>query len=279
MSIQCKALTIGILAACCAGSVYAQESTGLHPSLEAEFFVDLGVYFPERKLSARVNGSLAGNNETIDIDGGSQATRSENIFALEFGWRFGEKWSLRTQYFRNHPSKTVTLDEDVEWKDIVFDAGNSITLGSEFDLVRVFFGRTFETSERHDVGVGAGLHWLRIGASIKGEAIINGMPAGTLREKVSVDAPLPNIGGWYTYSISPRWAARGRVDWFAAGIDEFDGRLINGSVGINYKLFEHGGIGLSYNVFDLELDVDKSNWKGSVSTRYTGPYLSASFYW
>jgi hypothetical protein len=152
-------------------------------------------------------------------------------------------------------------------------------VGSEFDLVRVFFGRKFETGERHDFGVGGGLHWLRLGAYIRGDAIINGMPVGARKESVSVDAPLPNIGAWYIYSISPRWALRARTDWFSASIDEYDGRLLNASFGVDYKLFEHGGLGLSYSVFDLELDVDKNNWRGSMGTRYSGVFASVGFYW
>jgi hypothetical protein len=274
-----RTLAAGLLLVISSGSVLAQESVDVHPSLDSKFYLDLGMYYPTRKLTIPVHGTAGGENDSMDFDRGNHANQSDNTDAGEFGWRFGEKWSFRTQFFANSPSRTATLDEDIEWKDIVFGEGSAVTLGSDFKLVRLFFGRTFETSERHDVGIGAGLHWLEMGAFIKGEAIVNGMPVGIRRESVSVAAPLPNIGAWYSYSISPRWAAHGRVDWFSAGIDEYDGRLLNGSVGVEYKIFEHGGLGVSYNVVDLNLDIDKSNWTGSIGTRYSGLYASVNFYW
>ena len=99
------------------------------------------------------------------------------------------------------------------------------------------------------------------------------------REAVSASAPLPNIGAWYTYSISPRWALKGRLDWLSASVGDYDGRLVNASLGVNYQVFEHAGLGLSYNLFDLEVGVSKSGWRGRWETNYEGPYVYLSFFW
>lgn len=274
-----KALASSILLISFGGSPFAEESVPVNPLLTARFVVDLGVYMPDNKKKITVDGTLGDDNDHIDFDEDLQGGNSEDVFAFDFYWRFGEKWSLRSQYFANSPSETFSLDEDIEWADITFGAGSNVEIGTEFSVLRLFFGRKFETGERSDFGVGAGLHLLEFGAFIAGEAIVNGMPAGFRREDVSVSAPLPNIGAWYMYSISPRWALSTRADWFAAGIDDYDGRLLNVSAGLNYNLFGHLGLGLSYNVLDLRLDVDKPSWHGSVSTRYSGVYASLSYHW
>jgi hypothetical protein len=55
--------------------------------------------------------------------------------------------------------------------------------------------------------------------------------------------------------------------------------LINASIGLNYQAFENFGIGLNYNVFDLDVDVKKNNWRGNANISYDGPYAFLSFYW
>jgi hypothetical protein len=279
MPIFNRALATAILLISTTGSLFAQETVAVHPHLSAKYFGDLGVYMPDRDLKLVVNGAVAGINDEVDFETSAQTKRSDNVFALDFGWRFGEKWSLRLQYFGNSPSKSAVLEQDIEWKDVVFGAGSNVTVGSDFTMFRTFFGRTFDSGERTDYGFGAGLHWLSLGAFIEGEAIVNGMPSGFRHESVSLDAPLPNIGAWWMYSLSPKWAVSARADWFSASIDDYDGGLTNLALGVNYQIFEHAGLGLSYNLFRLDLDVSKTAWNGSVSTEYSGLYANVSFYW
>jgi hypothetical protein len=90
---------------------------------------------------------------------------------------------------------------------------------------------------------------------------------------------LPNIGVWYKYSITPRWALRTRLDLFSASFDDYDGRLINVGLGVNYQAFEHFGIGLNYNYVELDVKINKTDWRGNIKTTYDGVYVYASFYY
>ena len=99
------------------------------------------------------------------------------------------------------------------------------------------------------------------------------------RESVSASAPLPNFGVWYMYSMSPKWAFKGRVDWLDVDVGEVGGSLLNISIGVNYQIFEHVGVGLNYNSFDLDASVKKSNWRGGVNFTYEGLYADVSIYW
>jgi len=255
----------------------AAEPENLHPYLQRGFSLDVGVFFPDRKLDLSVNGSVAGINEDIDFDQGFKLKKADNTFAAELSWRFRGKWSVLGQYFQSSGSTGVVLEEDIEWGDVVFGAGSFASAGTSFSLTRIFVGRQLNTSKVHDVGIGGGLHWLHIGSFIEGEILVNGTPAAA-RRSVSVEAPLPNIGAWYRYSISPRWALRARFDVFGADIGDYDGLLVNVSLGVNFQVFEHVGLGVSYNYFELDVGVDKSNWRGEVETIYDGVYVYASLY-
>jgi hypothetical protein len=54
--------------------------------------------------------------------------------------------------------------------------------------------------------------------------------------------------------------------------------LVNVALGVNFQAFEHFGIGLNYNYFELDVSIDKSGWRGKVETTYDGAYVYASFY-
>ena len=270
---------VSMLFAVDTGALRAEVEDDVHPYLTDKFFVDLGMYFPNREVQFRVNGTLDTPNDIIDFESEVGLGKSDQIFSLNFGWRFGEKWELEAQYWAISTGENAVLESDVEWRDVVFEQGSSISAGTDFTLLRTFFARNFETSERQRFGVGAGIHWLELGAFIEGNAIIAGGANSFRRESVRAGAPLPNFGVWYMYSMSPNWAFKGRIDWLDVDVGDYGGSLLNASFGLNYQIAEHVGVGLNYNHFDLNISVDKTNWQGRVRSTYEGLYADLSIYW
>jgi hypothetical protein len=258
---------------------YADDSSDIHPSLKSQFYLDFGVYYPDRQVSISAGSTLGGDNDWIDFQGEFNHATSDETFSMNFGWRFGEKWQLATQYFDSSGSRQWVLDEDVEFNDFIFREGSNVTTGSHFTLVRLFFARDFAVADNQEFGVGAGIHFLELGASIQGEIITDADENRFRRESVRVSAPLPNIGVWYTYSLSPKWAVKGRLDWISASVDPYDGRLINASLGANYQLLKNVGLGLSYNYFELDVEIRDTNWKGKAETKYKGFFAFLNFNW
>jgi hypothetical protein len=250
----------------------------VHPYLKNGFSLDLGIFYPDRQLELSVNGSLDGINKEIDFDKSVHLKKADNTFSAQLSWRFRDRWSVIGQYFRSSDSHRAVLEEDIEWGDVVFGAGSFAAIGSDFSLTRIFIGRHLDTNERHEFGIGGGIHWLHLGAFVEGEVLINGIPASA-RRSVSEETPLPNIGVWYDYSISPRWAFRSRFDLLSADVGNYDGVMVNLALGLNFQAFEHVGFGLNYNYFELDVNIDKSSWQGNVDTTYDGVYVYASVYY
>ena len=89
---------------------HAQEPGDVHPSLTEKFVLDMGVFFPDRSFKIHVDGSVAGGNPNIDFEDEFGLNRSDETFAIDFGWRFGKKWSLLGQYFESSGSRSAVLD-------------------------------------------------------------------------------------------------------------------------------------------------------------------------
>ena len=257
----------------------AQEADASHPYLAREFYASLGIFFPERKVELRVDGTTPGINTNIDVSKRFRTGGSEQEASYEFGWRFGEKWLFRGQYFAVDSVSGAVLDEDVEWGDYTFNQGTNIVGGSEMRISRLFFGRRWRAQQDEEFGIGAGLHLLEIDAFIRGQAFINGQDAGIRQEAVGTKGPLPNIGAWYMYAFNATWAFNARFDWLSAAVGKYDGKIINASAGINVAFSQHFGAGLSYNYFELDIGIDDNRWRGRANNRFNGAYVHLSAYW
>ena len=90
---------------------------------------------------------------------------------------------------------------------------------------------------------------------------------------------MPNIGAWYFYSWSPKWAFISRVDWLSASFEEYSGSLWNASVGVDWALFKHLGVRATWNYFKFDVDVDKGDWNGSAEISQNGPFIALTAHW
>ena len=250
-----------------------------NPYLDMRFYATAGLFFPDRELRFRLDGSVPAQDSIIDFSERFDLASNDETAAFELGWRFSKNWILRGQYFNVSASSSVTLAEDTQWGDFTFNEGTGIRAGSDVTVTRLFFGRTYRRQGDYELGFGAGLHMLDIGAFIRGQAFINGEDAGFRDAAVDASGPMPNIGAWYVHALSPRWAANVRMDWLDASVDGYDGKIVNAAVGLNYAMTEHFGIGVNYNFFELKFGVRESDWQGRAVSRFDGAYIFLSGYW
>ena len=92
----------------------------MHPYLENGFSLDIGIFYPDRELDLRINGSLAGINDEIDFGERLRLQGADDVFSAQLSWQFAGRWSLIGQYFGSSDSRKAVLEEDVEWGDVVY---------------------------------------------------------------------------------------------------------------------------------------------------------------
>ena len=257
----------------------AQEARDVHPILESKYAINVGLYYPSRSFRIGVDASIPTIGRDIDISEELNLETSESTGALEIGWRFGEKWILRGQYFTTGGDRSVVLGEDVQWGDYTFGAGTGVSGGIDVGVIRAFVGRTYRADDRQELGIGAGVHRIEIEAFLAGQAIINNEPPLFTERRVKTNGPLPNVGAWYIYALSPKWALATRLDWLSASIDRYDGMILNASAGLSYAFNEHFLVGLNYNYFEVDVTVNEDSWTGNVEQIIDGPFLYMGFHW
>ena len=220
-------------------------------------------------------------NDDIDFGDSIGVDKSSTLLNAQLRWKFGKKrkWSIWGQYFKNDATGESVLTEDVEWQDVIFREGTFVDGGVSIEVIRAFVGRSFIKNERHDFGLGAGIHSLDLGAYIGGEIIVNDETTDYRRYPSDASQILPNVGGWYTFGIAKSWVFHARVDWISANVGDYDGTLWNTNVGVNFQAWRHVGFDLSYQYFDLDLKVDKEDWDGGARMTYSGPVIGMTVNW
>ena len=50
-----------------------------------------------------------------------------------------------------------------------------------------------------------------------------------------------------------------RVDWLSVSVGDIDGSIFNAAAGLNYSPTEHFGVGVIYNLFELDVTIRDPN--------------------
>jgi len=258
------------------GSAFSQQEDDKHPLLTDRFIIGAGWYFPARDVKLGIEGSVdLEEQEEIDFDETLGLEKGENTFNFNFMWRFSKSklWSVRGESFKVGATRNVTLDEEIEWEDVIYPVGGEAKVSYEIGLYRIFFGRAISTGQKHELGGGLGIHGLNVKASVEGNAIIDGQSAGFERSDVSAFLPLPNIGFWYFWAPTDRWAFSASVDWFDVKIDNISGGLWNVSPGVTFQIIRNLGVNVNYQFLKFNADINKDSFKGSFDLKFSGPSI------
>ncbi|MBT8182144.1 MAG: hypothetical protein KJO53_11210 [Eudoraea sp.] len=260
-------------------SAFSQNEDDKHPQLKDRFIIGAGMYFPARDVKLGVEGNFSIEEiedlEEIDFDETLGLKEGENTFNLSFMWRFSRNklWSVRGDYFKVGTERSVILDEEIEWDDIVYPVGGEAKVSYGIALYRVFFGRAISTGQKHELGGGLGIHGLKVSASVEGEGFIGETSAGFNRSEVEAFLPLPNIGFWYTWAPTNRWAFSANLDWFGIKIDNISGGLWNVSPGVTFQIIRNLALTANYQFLNFNANIDESNFKGSFDLSFNGPSI------
>jgi len=257
----------------------AQDDSRAKRLIDSKYQISVGQFFPERSFSLRVDGGIPDLNEDIRIDEELRLRTRDKILSAEASMRIGERWRLAGQFFEATNDGELVLQNDIEWEDVVYQAGTNVSGGTRFSVLRLFVSRDFNTADHHSFGIGLGIHELKIEAFLAGEAIVAGGGSEFRSESAKTDGPMPNIGIWYSRVLTDSLALNTRLDWLEASISPYNGGILNAAVALHYGVTDNIGLGFAYNYFEFDAGIKDSGWRGDAEVRYHGPYISLKAYW
>lgn len=198
----------------------------------------------------------------------------------DFAWQFAERWQFRLNYSSFDGDGYNLTTEDGNFGGLDWEVGAALTTDFDMKLYIADLTWDFLKSDKGHLGVGVGLHaadlkfdmLLEVGAGIGGEGGV--VEVG--RETASVLAPLPNLSLAGGYMLGEKVYLSGQFGFFSLKYDEYDGSLFSARGSVEWRPWEHFGLGAAYQFVDLDVEVDGSSSKDVYDLEFYGPVLFLS---
>lgn len=253
------------------------QAESLHPRLDSAFGLAVGGYWPSIDTMLRVD-STGGIGTSIDMEDDLNLQDRELMPFAALQIRLGERWRIEAEYFMLTRDAGYAIDQDLTIGEVTFPAGTGVTTNFDSDVYRLSVGYSFLKRPAYEMGVALGVHVTSFDLGVHSTG-------GLLSESADALAPLPTLGFYGQYALSPKWLLTGRGDVFSLEYEEFSGSLVNLNAAVEYQMSQHFGLGLGYRHINLNLDADPtlteggSDWGGEFDYTFSGPtlYLSLTF--
>ena len=267
------AVVVGIIAtSAVAASAQAQ-------ALDDRYWFEAQAYWPDVNTTVSVAGPNGVVGAKIDMESDLDLSDRKTLPAFQAGARFGERWSLIGEYYGLDRSGSASIGRDITFDDVTYSTGASLSSSFDTKVYRAAVGYAFLKRDKVELGASLGLHVTQFKVTLAGEGHVGNAAAQSELRKRDALAPLPTLGLYGAYQITPRLLLGGRVDYLSLKVGDYDGRLTNTEARLSYRLFDHVGIGAAYRYVDYDLNVDKPHWQGEVAYKFKGPalFLQAAF--
>ncbi len=253
--------------------------------LNDRFTVDLGYYFMDsdtRIRADRIDGVDVGRilGDPIKIEELFNMTE-DKVFRLEGAWRFFPKHKLRLMYFDSDRSSSATASTRIDFGDVTFPIGAEIDARLQWRIIELAYEYDFLKRDTYEIGASIGIHNVAFKTQLTGSVLV---PETTLTETASedvqTDAPLPVIGLRGHWNFAGNFHLQAHAQYFEMKYEEYDGVIQDYQAGILWQFSRHVGVGLSYNLFQTDVDIDDGDdFQGKLDWRYEGGqlYVRATF--
>ena len=183
-------------------------------------------------------------------------------------------------WFNYSRERSTVFNEEVDWGDVTFPVDVTVEGLYEFDIYELAYEYAFLRRENLELSGSIGLHLANFKVGMSAE-VETGGGTGTaeIGDEGELNAPLPVIGGRAIWRISGDFWLDAMVQFFALEYENVDGRLIDTRIGVLWQPRKWGGIGIGYNRFDIDVDVERDRYHGKLEWVYDGPqiFYSVSF--
>lgn len=244
-----------------------------------QFYASLGVTYLD--ADGRMGVKLPdGDNVTIIDFERAGLDESDASYWLSLNWRFANsRWGAWFGTWRYDVSGSRSWEDNLEIpgkEPIPAGAYVKSTFDAKWFILEGTY--SFYRSDTVDTGIGFGLHTVDLNTSLEARIQVGEEGEELVAEQLTTLAPLPNVLGYLHWKFAPRWNLVGRYGWFGLDYKEFSGKMTNAHVMVNFEVSPRWALGLGYQLVELDLEVEKTDYIQDYDTDFTGPIAYARFH-
>jgi hypothetical protein len=219
----------------------------------------------------------------IDLEDSLGLDEQTSTFELAVQYRFNRRHSLGLNVTELDRSASRVIEDDIEWGDYVFRAKGEVDSKLDTRVFKLIYRYDFSDMDRLNAGFLAGLSTFDLGATLSGEARLESDTGDEWIEGVvegaSFVAPVPVVGFFLDYAMSPRWVVRFSADVVDLSISTHSGRVLEADFSFEYAVSDLFGIGAGLGGTDIEYRSEKKDETFAIRYRfnYLGAHVTFSF--
>ncbi len=200
---------------------------------------------------------------------------------LSASYRFNRRHSLRFVVTQLDRTATRSIDGEIEWGDYIYRADGIVSTDLKTRIFKLFWRYDFSEADRLNAGFLAGLSTFDLGLTLSGEARLESDAGDEWVEGVvegaSAVAPVPVVGFFLDYALSPRWFLHFGTDVIDLSIGSREGRVLEAEFSVEYAVTDWFGLGAGLGGTDLEYRSLEDDEKFAVRYRFSSVGAFASF--
>lgn len=213
----------------------------------------------------RVDSDTLGTGTEVDLEDAFNLEDSFFLARLDATWLMSRRHSLDFSAFQLSRQGTRTIDRDIQIGDTVFPINSSVTNESDILMIKLAYRYAFLDRPRGQMGASLGFHTMDWDTQWSAGAL-------SLDEDFDVLIPLPVLGLFGAYALSPRWYLNASSEFFGLSYEELEGFLNNTRLSLEHRTFEHVGFGLGVDYFLVNASIanESGNLEASTEFDYAG---------
>jgi hypothetical protein len=244
----------------------SQDSTQTDQKIyDGRVQLTFGLFLPSINSTAQINTQTGNLGTIINLETVFKLPETQQLFRFNGVYRFNNKHSAEAYYYAlNRSGSSVTADSLV-FGDLIINVNSSVSSYFNATLFGGKYRYSIHNGEDVEAGLSVGLSFLDL--SVGAEAVLFNQPLG--EESYNDLLFLPVFGFYNRINIVDNLIFRSNVDAFALNIKKYDGILFDFGVSLEYLFLQRFSIGLSYNVFSLDIKFD-SKENGRITYGHKG---------
>lgn len=266
------------LAAAVSLAAMAVAGPAASQALNDRFWLEASAYWPEIDTVVTVSRPDRPGT-TIDMEEDLNLDDRDTLPAFYAGARFFDRFMVAGEYYALDREASETIGREIVFDDATFPVNASVESSVESDVYRLVLGYSFIKNDRAELGGSLGLHATQFDVAVRGEAQVGEAEFQTESRRREFLAPLPTVGAYAGYQVTPKVVINGRVDWMSLGMDEFSGSILNAQASVGYRIWGPVEIGAAYRFVDYGLEVDKPEYTLDADYDFSGPALFLRIGW
>lgn len=178
----------------------------------------------------------------------------------------GERHLIRLSRFAIDRSANTHLEKNISFDNEDYLIGERVDSILNLTMFGLTYGYRFVMTPRAEISASFGIQI----ADVEANAVVR---SRVVRESESGVAPLPLLGLEGRYDFSPRWSVEARVQYLTVNETDVDGSILDGRLGVTWRLNPYLLFGLGYRTFQIDVNSANEDTPGLVDLTVAGPLL------